>query len=87
MVNKELVFELVKGAIPLAKEVTKMYGVVHRRTTAEINGVKGFLIWDFMVYNEITFQDMNGNIYSCFNSFSDIKTEEEWDRLVNKYGT
>lgn len=44
---------------------------------AEINGAKGFLIWDYIIYNEITFKDMNDNIYSLFSSVSDDETEKQ----------
>ena len=55
-------------------------------TEAEINGIRGFLVWDFIVYNEITFDDAEGNIMSFFTSMSDDETEAEWNRLVRKYG-
>ena len=86
-INSKDVIILLKDVIgPVVKEVSRMHGIVHKRTDVEINGVKGFLVWDFIVYNEITFDDMNGKIYSFFNSFSDEDTEAEWNRLVEKYG-
>ena len=78
------------GAIPAileaARTISKIYGPVHKRTTAEINGKKGFLTWDFIVFNEITFQDENGDIVSFFISVSDEDTETVWSELVKKYG-
>ena len=55
------------------------------RVEAGFNGVKGFLVWDFIIYNEITFDDMDGHIYSFFSSISDEETEAEWNKLVSKY--
>ena len=78
--------KLIKELIPAVKEVSKMYGIVDRRTPAKINNVLGYLVWDYIIYNEITFEDMNGNQFSFFTSISDEKTEREWDRLVKKYG-
>ena len=79
------------GAIPhimkAAEAVQKVYGPIHKRTTAEVNGKKGFLIWDYMLANEITFQDEDGEIKSFFFSFSDEETEEKWNEYVAKYGT
>ncbi len=80
------VLAIIQQLIPEAKMISKMHGIVHRRAEAEINGVHGFLVWDFIVYNEITFDDADGNIISFFTSMSDSKTEAEWDRLVKTYG-
>ena len=78
-----LIPDIVKGA----EALSKVYGIIHKRTTAEINGKKGFLIWDYILANEITFQDEDGEIKSFFISFSDAETEKEWNKLVAKYGT
>lgn len=80
--------ELLREVVPGVEEIfkTPIHGVVHKRTTAEINGVKGFLVWDFIIYNEITFDDMDGRCYSFFNSVSDEETELKWNELVAKYG-
>ena len=77
---------LLKDVIgPIVKEVSREHGIVHKRTDAEINGVKGFLVWDYILYNEITFDDMDGKIYSFYKSFSDDETEAKWNELVAKY--
>ena len=84
--NPMVMLDLLKDVIgPAVKAVSKMHGFIHKRTDVEINGVKGFLVWDFILYNEITFDDINGNIYSFFSSFSDKDTEREWNKLVDKY--
>ena len=79
--------KLLEAANGAAKTIERTYGIVHRNTTAEINGKKGFLIWDYIVWNEITFKDEDGNITSFFTSISDKETEKVWDELVKKYGT
>lgn len=80
------VLAIIQQLIPEAKKISKAHGFVHKRAEAEINGIRGFLVWDFIVYNEITFDDTEGNIMSFFTSTSDDKTEVEWSRLVRKYG-
>ena len=80
------VLAIIQQLIPEAKKISKAHGFVHKRAEAEINGIRGFLVWDFIVYNEITFDDAEGNIMSFFTSTSDDKTEVEWNRLVKKYG-
>ena len=80
------VLAIIQQLIPEAKKISKTHGFVHKRAEAEINGIRGFLVWDFIVYNEITFDDAVGNIMSFFTSMSDDETEAEWNRLVKKYG-
>ena len=80
------VLAIIQQLIPEAKKISKTHGFVHKRAEAEINGIRGFLVWDFIVYNEITFDDSEGNIMSFFTSMSDDETEAEWNRLVRKYG-
>ena len=80
------VLAIIQQLIPEAKKISKAHGFVHKRAEAEINGIRGFLVWDFIVYNEITFDDAEGNIMSFFTSMSDDETEVEWNRLVRKYG-
>jgi hypothetical protein len=87
MLGKNKIIELITEVNPVAKVIAKRkYGIVHKRDTVEINGVKGFLVWDYIVFNEITFEDMNGDLYSFFTSMSDEKTEAEWNRLIEKFG-
>lgn len=69
------------------KEVAgRTYGLIHRSVTAEIHGTKGFLIWDYIIYNEITFKDNAGNIISLYRGFNDKDTEKQWNELVKKFG-
>lgn len=70
----------------LIKSAARVYGNIHRKVEAEINGKEGFLIWDSILFNEITFLSNDGEINSLFRSGSDKKTEEIWNDLVRKYG-
>lgn len=80
--------DLILQAVPFVKEIAKevKYGFIENRAPAEINGVKGFFIWDYILYNEITFEDIDGNMYSFFTSFSDKETEKRWNEFIEKYG-
>ena len=82
----EIVKLLIEAIGPTVKEISRMHGIVHKRAAVEINGLKGFLVWDYIIYNEITFDDESGNIYSFYTSTSDDETEKEWDKLIQKYG-
>lgn len=83
--------ELTKALIPILgpdfiPKILKTHGIVHESVPAEINGKKGFLVWDFIVWNEITFDDEDGNIMSLFNSVSDDETKAKWNEFVSKFG-
>lgn len=80
------ILELITMVLPDTELISRMYGIIHKQIPAEINGVRGFLIWDYIIYNEITFKDVDGNIYSLFKSDSDPETEKKWDELEKKYG-
>lgn len=73
----------------IQKHVAKSYAFVHKRTRAEIAGKQGYLVWDYFLWNEITFKEddaFGGKMYSFGNRFSDKQTEELWNELVKKYG-
>lgn len=80
------ILEIIQQIVPMAKPIFKAHGIVHDREAAEVNGIRGFLVWDFILYNEITFDDMEGNCMSFFTSWSDEETKAKWNELVDKYG-
>ncbi len=72
----------------LIKKVKRTFGAVHKATPAVMNGNTGFLIWDYIVFNEITFlNDQTGTITSLFTSFSDEETDNRFDEFKSKYGS
>ena len=76
---------LVKEAIKLS---SRTYGIIHKSTPAIMNGDKGFLIWDCIIYNELTFLNSEtGEIVSLYHSFSDKKMESRFNEFARKYGT
>lgn len=75
---------LVKEAIRIA---TRTYGIVHKSTPAIMNGCKGFIIWDYILYNELTFLNSEtGEIVSLYHSLSDEKMEKRYQEFAHKYG-
>lgn len=59
---------------------------IHKRIEAEILGIRGFLVWDYFIQNEISFKATYCQAYSLFISKSKEETKVEWARLVNEYG-
>lgn len=67
---------------------TRTYGKIHKFTPAVMNGRKGFLIWDYILYNELTFLNQDTDKFiSIFHSFSDEEMEERFNEFAKKYGT
>ena len=78
--------ELILNA-PIKFDLKKQFGIIHKRELAEIAGQRGFLIWDYILWNEISFQyEKDDKVISFYQSISDKKTQAEWDRLVEKFG-
>lgn len=86
MEKSEAALDAIRELIPVVEKISRLHGFIHKRKPARINGVEGFLVWDYIVWNEITFDDMNGNMYSFFSSMSDKKTKKKWKKLVKEYG-
>lgn len=62
------------------------FGIIHKTCDVVMDGNKGSLVWDYIVYNEISFvNDKTRETKSLFQSISDNKTEKEFERLSEKY--
>ena len=86
MSTLELIRKAIPQAIEIGKKISTTNMIVEKRTEAEINGVRGFLIWDYLLYNEISFDAPDGSVLSFYSGFSDEKTKAEWNRLIARYG-
>lgn len=87
----KLVTEIAKNII-LDKgfwdAISKKFGVIVNTQPVTMNGEKGFLVWDYIIYNEITFVNSITKDYtSMFTSISDKKTKAKFEELVSKYGS
>lgn len=81
----------MEAFIKLGKEILdraeRAYGAVHKSTPATMNDEQGFLIWDYIIFNELTFLNHNtGKIVSLFTSFSDSEMETKYNEFASKYG-
>jgi len=62
------------------------FGFIHKTCDVVMDGNKGILVWDYVVYNEISFvNEKTKSIKSLFKSISDSKTEKEFERLKKRY--
>lgn len=82
--------ELIKSAVKelvewIEKE--KPFGFIHRTAPINYCGEPGLLVWDYIVWNEITFVDNKTKFkQSLYSSFSDQNTEAKFNELVSRYG-
>lgn len=63
------------------------YGIIHKQAFIKYHGKEGRLVWDYLLVNELTFEDSEtGEQFSLGKSLSDKKTEEMFNELVKHYG-
>ena len=80
--EKSFVIDLLKWI-----EEKKPFGIVHDTAPICYGGEDGLLVWDFIIWNELTFVDKKTKTkQSLFNDMSDKRTKEKFDELVSKYG-
>ena len=73
----EEIYESLKGK----------YGIIHKQAIINYRGTTGRLVWDYVLLNELTFEDsVTGKQYSLGLSASDKKTEAIFNELVEKFG-
>ena len=85
----EKIIEMIKNNIPTIPEVirSKPYGVVHDSVFVNIDGQKGRIVWDYIIWNELTFEKENtGEKISLFSSMSDDETQKKFDEYKKQYG-
>lgn len=77
----------VEAVSKLLQAASRTYGAVHKAWPARMNGTDGYLIWDYIAFNEITFHSPKmKEITSLFTSVSDEKTEARFAELVQEFG-
>ena len=65
----------------------KPFVIVHDTAPICYGGERGLLVWDFALWNELTFVNQKTKEkQSLFNSMSDEQTRAKFDELVTKYG-
>ena len=94
MSNNSAIVDAVKKVVPdllfngiktVIRE--KPYGIIKKRARICYDGIKGDLVWDALLFNEITFEDEETHTKRSFGlKWDDEKTEKEFDEIVKKYG-
>ncbi len=71
----------------VAGSLKDKYGIIHKQAFIKYHGKEGRLVWDYIIANELTFEDSEtGEQYSLGISMSDKKTEKLFNELVDRYG-
>ena len=81
--------DVMKMVAEMAKWIAdnKPFGIVHKTAPINYGGEPGILVWDYVIWNELTFMDhRTKSKTSLFNNISDSKTHDEFDRIVSLYG-
>ena len=64
----------------------KGFCIIKKICDVEMDGEKGTLVWDYLIFNEITFvNSKTKNIQSLFCGWSDEKAEKTFNDLCKKY--
>ena len=70
----------------VASALKDKYGIIHKQAFINYHGRNGRLVWDYIILNELTFEDEEtGEQYSLGLSASDKKTEEIFNELVKRF--
>ena len=79
-----LALELLKSATKSTTEI-KPYGIVKKREALEFNGKKCWLVLDYIVWNEITLEEIeSGKKASMWQGMSDEEAEEQFSHILSK---
>ena len=67
--------------------VKDKYGIIEKQASIKYKGKEGRLVWDYILVNELTFEENDtGIMLSLGFSPSDEKIEEAFNFLVKNYG-
>lgn len=78
---------VIEGLDQVGKSLARKYGFIHQAWPARMQGKNGYLIWDYVLYNEITFlPDDGSDVVRFHHSFSDDETRAEFEKLVRQFG-
>ncbi|MGL5983583.1 MAG: hypothetical protein ACRCZR_09680 [Cetobacterium sp.] len=81
-----IILEATKNIVELVKELRPTFGFIHKTEPIKYGEELGFLVWDYILYNEITFISIDKKIVQrLFTSTSDKETEEKFNKLVKQF--
>lgn len=84
--------EAVKAAVTMVKDLLdraeRGQGIVHMANPARVGSNEGFIVWDYLIYNEVYFiaNDPKMRIQSFVRTASDATAQQAFDEQVNRYG-
>lgn len=78
----------VTAAVKLIQASERTIGVVECSRPAVVNGRTGFIVWDWMVLNEVYFapDDPKARPQSFWTGTSNRRARREFDEAVRRYG-
>lgn len=86
-VDVEKVIEIVADSAEKVVKELDGFGFIHERKQVFYKNKKGDLVWDYILYNEISFvpDEDPKSIERLFSSISDKNTKKRYNELYEKY--
>ncbi len=91
----EIIKSIIEVLGPIIGEGIKIcrreqpYGIVKERIPVKMFDKTGWVVWDYIIWNELTFEYVEEDKavkMSLFQDISDRKTEERLRKIEEKYG-
>ena len=74
-------------AIDICNKVSRAYGIIEKDAFIKYGGKEGRLVWDYLLVNELTFEEAETGIQQSFGKGMDNeKTEKMFNLMVEKFG-
>lgn len=79
--------KLVDELIEWLKNIDDGFCFIERREPVIYDGIPGALVWDYAIYNEITFVEKEtGKKHRLYTNIKDDETRQKYEEYIEKYG-
>lgn len=86
-INIKFAEKLIDGLMEWLKTIDDGFGFIERREPIIYDGIPGALVWDYVIYNEITFVEREtGKKHRLYTNIDDGETRLRYDEYLEKYG-
>ena len=86
-VNIKIAEKLIDELMEWLKNIDDGFGFIERREPIIYDGIPGALVWDYVIYNEITFVERETcKKHRLYSSISDKETSQRYNEYIEKYG-
>jgi hypothetical protein len=79
--DSSVALRIVDDLTQIMSEQSQNLGIVEAACQTQRQGQEGFLVWHYVLYNEVSFVATNGHVESLYTSICDDYAKTEFDRL------